>query len=104
MTSDKVIVDLTDNDTKMELSLTVKCKKVLSDEIAKKIDGKLPSYDVSDPLSGTFYINHPVGCYMSDYNLEGVVATELFNALLNAQPCDEIEYHLIHILNDIYPP
>ena len=104
MTSDKAIIDLTDNDTKMELTLTVKCKKKLSEEIDKKMEGKLPEYELDDPLSGVFYINHPVGCYMSDYNLEGVVATELFNTLLNAQPGDEIEYHLIHILNDIYPP
>ena len=104
LASDKAVIELTDDDTKMEVTVTVKCKKPLADEIAKKIDGKIPDYNVYKPLSGTFFINHPIGCYFSDYNLEGVVATELYNQLLNAEPGDVLDFHLIHLVDDIYPP
>ena len=56
----------------------------------------MEDFDNEDFLSGVFALNGAVYNYIGDYGLGEIQGKEMFTKMLNAQPGDEFEIHLIN--------
>ena len=89
------VLEFKDDYKYLDVTMAVICTKSLSDEIDGKLADKIENFDNEDYLSGVFKLNGAVYNYLSDYELGGIQAKEVFEQLLHAQPGDEIPVHLL---------
>ena len=89
------VLEFKDDYKYLDVTMAVICTKSLSDEIDSKLADKIENFDNENYLSGVFKLNGAVYNYLSDYELGGIQAKEVFDQLIRAQPGDEIPVHLL---------
>ena len=91
-----VVLEFKDDRKFIEMTMSVICKKSFSEEIRNEIANAYPDTEPEDFLSGDFVLNGSIYDYMGSYGMGEIMAQDSFIELLNAQPGDEVEIHLLH--------
>jgi hypothetical protein len=90
------ILKFTSDKKQIDCTMSVVCKKNLRDEVRSQLEDTLPGFNPDEPMTGVFYLNGIIPEYIEKYSAEGLRATDQYLAMLDAQPGDVVDVHLIH--------